>query len=513
MDGNESNELYASTAKGAVFNYLASNLGIVLQFLVTLVFIKFLPVNDYGIYSLFFSTVTFLGLISGFVLYALARFIPDYMAKKNYRSAKELFGFAFKLTLANGFLVLALLALFPQTFSVVFKSQGFHPLYVLMFAVINLLQLISGVFDWTLNALLQQQARALMRLFYTGFVLVFSFLALSRQIALIGPLGTVLAIIVASSLLTCLIGYLSLRPALFNLPSTGTRMPDFKRVVRYGFYSQLSYLGELVTNLTIDNLLIGYFAGTTAIAWYSFGVKMPQVLMTYSPAVVSALVIFPSIVKKFAASGNLKHLQYFFQAYSRFTAFFIFPTMVGLLLLAPETIRYVFDPKYLVAVNVFMLATVSQALLAFRPAVINIYNTLEKPEIGLYSKAVFLVTTAANIALLQAGEGILTVACVNFAGFAAMMLLEFVLTNRKVKLSIPFRDLLRCLAAAGAMAVFLVVSRGSVDSLSSLLLTVLLAAGVYGLCALVLKPFTRQDGQLFGRIGRVGQFLGLFART
>ena len=526
MDG-EFDDLYQRTAKGALFNYVAANAGILLQFLVTLVLIKFLPVDEFGIYSLFFSTVTFLGLVSGAVLYALARFIPDYMAKKNYRSAKDLFGFSVKLTLANGLLVLVLLGLFPGVFNAVFKSTGFHPLYVWLFAFINFVQLLTGVFDWTLNALLRQKPRAVMRVFYTGFVLVFAFLALSQGLSVtglagltgstgltgpVGPLGTVLAVILASSLLTASIGFLSLKSALLDLPDLGAKFSDFKRVLRYGAFSQLSYLGELVTNLTIDNLLIGYLAGTTAIAWYSFGVKMPQVLMAYSPAVVSALVVFPSVVKRFTQSKNLGELEYFFQAYSRFTAFFVFPTLLGLVLLAPQTIQFVFDPKYLVAVNVFIVAAVSHGLLSFRHSIVNIYNTIERPEIGLYAKTVFLVTTAANVLLLQSGQGILTVALVNAAGFLVMMLLEFFLTRRKVRLRIPFRDLSATLAATLGMGLFVYLFRDQVHSLSSLLFLVLVAAGVYAAVSLYLKPFPRQDGQLFARIGRVGRFLQAFAR-
>ncbi len=513
MDATEVNELYKSTAKGAVFNYLASNLGIVLQFLVTLVLIKFLSVSEFGVYSLFFSTVTFLGIFSGLAYYAIARFVPDYMANKNHRSAQQLFWRGLQLTFANGFLVFLALLLFPDAFSQFFRSQDFKALDVLLFALINLLQLVTGTFDWTLNALLKQKARALMRLAYTGLTLLACFLLLSNGIWLFGSaLSTVLSVLLAASLLTALIGFLSVHKSLLRLPPLGTPLSDFRRLGRYGFFSQLNYLGELVTNLTIDNLLIGYFVGTTAIAWYSFGVKMPQVLMAYSPAVVSALVLFPSIVKKFSASRNYNDLRYFFEAYTRFTAFFIFPTVLGLSLLAAPAIEYVFDPKYLVALNVFLVATFAHGFLAFRHALVSIYNTLERPEIGFYSKVIFVFTIAANALLLQAGEGILMVALVNAAGFALMTLAEFYFTRRLIQLRVPWTDLFLVFAASLAMAAFVLLGKGGVNSLGGLLLLVLLSAGVYAVCCLALKPFTRQDGQLFARIGLIGRLLGAFAR-
>ena len=513
MDATEVNELYKSTAKGAVFNYLAANLGIVLQFLITLVLIKFLSVNEFGVYSLFFSTVTFLFIFSGLAYYAIARFIPDYMAKKNYRSAQQLFWRGVQLTFANGFVILLALLLFPEAFNQFFRSQDFKALDVMLFALINFFQLMSNTFDWTLNAMLKQKARALMRLAYAGLTLLACFLLLSNGVWLFGSaLTTVLSVLLASSILTFLIGALFIHKSLLRLPAVGTPLTNLRRLARYGVFSQLSYLGELVTNLTIDNLLIGYFVGTTAIAWYSLGVKMPQVLLAYSPAVVSALVIFPSIVKKFSASRNYNELRYFFEAYTRFTAFFVFPTIFGLVLLAPETITYVFDPKYLVALNVFLVATLSHGLLAFRHALVNIYNTLERPEIGLYSKIVFIFTIAANALLLQAGEGILLVAIVNAAGFLCMMLVEFFFTQRLIRLRVPWSDLFLVCAASLAMAVFVLLGKAGVNSLGGLLLLVFLSAGVYAVCCLALKPFTRQDSQLFARFGLLGRLWGAFAR-
>ena len=504
-------QIYGKTAKGMVFHYAAANLSVFLQFLTTIVLVKFLPVAEYGVYSLLFSTQGLLGLVSTIVLYAVARFIPDYLGKKNYRLAKKLFWFALKYTLAVGVLFALLLAAWPELFNQALHSTDFLSFYVILFGIINLIQMVSGVGDWTLNAMLEQKRRAAARLAHSGTVLVLSFLLLSSGVEFGGPLGAVLAAVAAGSLFSTFLSFTKINSTLLRLPDTGNQKLETRRVFRYSLYNQLNYIGELFQNLTLDVYLIGLFLGTTSIAWYAFGVRIPQMVVSYSPAVLSTLVVFPSIVQKFSVSKNLNELTYFFRIYTRFTAFFSFPAMLGLVLLAEPFIRFVFSPNYLTSVNVFIVATVAYAFLSFRFTLVNIYNTLERAEIGLYSKIVFLFSTPANIYLLSRGEGIVVIIAVTGAALALMTIIEYVLTARHVPLPLPAKHLLKMAFAATAMALVIYAVRPLVSSLFTLLGVIVIGAMAYFAVSAIVKPFTSHDRELFEKLGEYGSLLKVFA--
>ena len=509
VDDSETSSLdfYRQASFGFSFNFIATVITVILQFATTVLLVRLLSIQDYGIYSLLFASVAFFGIVSGLVIPMISRFLPAWIEHKKYFLAKKAAGIAIAYSFAVGIAVLLAMLFFPNIFNVLFKGN-FLQAYALLFGVFMVFNLPVVALDVTLTALLEQKTRNIARICYAILVLLLSFIALKSGFGLAGVLTAVLA----STIVVFVLTFAKTRALLFSKKSSGERKFEIKRILKYSFFNHLLYVGDLFVNLNIDIILIGAFIGAGASGLYAFAARIPQTLVFYSPAVVGTAMLFPFIVKKFSKTQSKEQLSYFFELYTRFTAFFTIPIAIASIILAPEIISFVFSAKYLSGIAVFYIATLTFTIVSFRYSILTIYNTIEKPQIGLYARLVFIASTLANIFLLMMGKGITVVMIVSGIAMVLMVLIEYLLTSKHVILKMPWKGFSIVIANSAITAILLLFLKGFASSLAMLLAIVLISTLFYCLISVANKPFSERDTELFARAGRIGRFFGILGR-
>lgn len=500
--------LYKKVAKGVLFSYIAVYLTVFLQFLATIVLINNLSVQDYGVYSILFSTVTFLTILVSIFWFSIVRFVPSYIEEKNFFLAKKFVKIALLFSVAIGLLFLVLFFFLPQSFNAVFQGNAFDPVYIQIFAFLILFNFISGTLDWTLIALIEPKVRNIARLIYAVVFLGGVYYALTTGFGLAG----VLVVVLIAYLLLSAIDFFKVRQLLFSRPSIGEKKFELRRILRFSVLSEFAFIGDTFISLIWDIFLIGIFLGPEAAGWYAFAIKVPQTIIGFSPAMLGASVIFPFVIRKFTQTKNKNVLSYFFRVYNRFTAFITLPAIAGMVLLAEPIIRLVFNEQYITSLPVFIIASVISTIIAFRYVIMNIFNTIEKPEIAILSKFWFLLSMALNVYLLMNGEGILVVITVTGVAVLLMYITELLLTRRHVEMHFPLRSFAKIAFNTSVMAVVIYLISGFATSIIGLAFAVLTGVLVYFALSFFIRPFTKKDAEIFAKGGRIGKLLWFFCK-
>lgn len=504
--GSAGNFGVGEAAKAVFYNNAGQWLSAAMQFLFMVLIVSMLPVEEYGIYLIAFAILPFFGLLTFWGFPLISRYVPELAEKGNTRAIKKIvnstLGFAF---LASAACVLAFW-IFPAALEPFFKGHGGAVLAVL-FGVLFLLNSTTGVLIWALNALGFQKQRNFATVAYSALMLAFSFIAIKAGLGVLG----VLAAIAAAMLLYLLMLGFFLQARLMGLEERGGQGIGLKKMARYTFLSYLGSFGELFLMLSVDIALLGIIQGPELTALYGFATKIPLLLFSYSPAVLGAAVLFPFIVSRFSKSSNKAVLSLFFESYSGFSAFFVAPMVFGAVVLGAPVISLVFSEKYAQTLPLFAFACVVMGLLSIRSALQNVYNAIEKPEIGIYSKVFFAFSTAAII-LFARDVGIFWVFAFTAAAMVLMCASEFLMTARHVSLKIPWESIARTAVCTLAMCAFLLAFLQFITSVLWLALAVVAGALIYFCLALALKPFSKSDRELFEKAGFLGKLMAIFSR-
>ena len=282
------NELKA----GAILSYIQLILGNIISIIYTPIMLRLLGQNEYGLYNLSSSTISYLGLLSFGFGSAYIRYYSKYKAKKDEESISKL----------NG------------TFLIVYSVIA----VVALVAGIVLISNIDLIFK---NGLTQNeiyQSRILMS--FMVFNLVISFpmsVFISNIIAnekfffqkLVGLINTVINPFIMLPVL--LMGYKSVGMVvattilgLFNsglniwycFKKIGIKFSfgkfDFGLMKEISIFSSYIFLNMIVDqiNWNIDRFLLGMYKGTGAVAIYGIGSQFNTYYMSFSTSVSNVFI-------------------------------------------------------------------------------------------------------------------------------------------------------------------------------------------------------------------------------
>jgi len=174
--------LYQKGFLESIYN-IVGNIGSAgLLFLIQLLIIKNLSVEDYGIYNILISIATVgyfvcnLGIES-----VIERYVPEYIEKNNYYVIKKIIRNGIKISLISSIVVSASLIIFGNFISAVIKAGGIET-YFIYVGIILILNIEIKVLESVLNAYIEQKSRNLFKFFayttYLGLIYYFFYLLL-----------------------------------------------------------------------------------------------------------------------------------------------------------------------------------------------------------------------------------------------------------------------------------------------------------------------------------------------
>lgn len=115
----------------------------------------------------------------------------------------------------------------------------------------------------------------------------------------------------------------------------------FRQLLPFGA-SIVGFRALRLANTQADNLLIGFFLGTTALGFYVVAYRLLRLMINVSTSVIGS-VAFPTFAR--VQRNEERVLRLYYQAI-RLAALIAFPAFLGLVVVAPEVTMLVFGPGW-----------------------------------------------------------------------------------------------------------------------------------------------------------------------
>ena len=463
---------------------------------ITIIIVRGLSVEDYGIYTLLYSLISYVSVIASFGLPAtLQRFIPEALQQKNYQQLRQLVIRAMLICIFFTSITIALAFVFNGPIGRLLRVEGWIK-YFSVFGWGIIIYLEAALMTSVLHSLFLHKYSVIANTLYTIFrgICVFAFLQLGWTIQ-----GVLWAEVTAWSLWLLLLLFFYYMKFVRLHPGMAEEKLPLRRYFRYGGLSSISELGGAIAGVATDFFVITAFLGPGAIAFYAFADRIVKMITNNLPHIFLIDVIRPSFFTKYAQSGDKKHLDDMFNLLVKLGAFSIFPLVGGIFLLGDKMITIVFKPEYLPAENFLWIIVVSTALTVYSTPTWLVLQATEQIQITLYSKIFAIYNLVAEIFVIRR-FGVMGVLLVSFSAIIMRDLFCYYFAKKYTGISLDWRGLFTITINSTFMSLTLLILRPLANDIYTLIIVALVGISVYFLAAWLNKAFTSQEREWINKI-------------
>lgn len=411
-----------------------------INLLLTVYIIKKISVNDYGVYNLLYAMIGYLTLFSSMgLLNVVQRFIPEYFTKKEYSRIKTLFKSGLLIRLVLAIIILSILIILGNWINHLFKTENFHH-YILFFTCGILLFVEVQLVEITLSSLLLNKSIMFSYLIATIIRAGFAYLLLEQNMGLKGLLIAE-TVYFGFLLISLLFSYYHGFSVKYN--SSEKKLP-IKRLLRYSGFSYLDEVGWTVLDVKTDFFIITSFLGPTMVGLYAFANQFIESISKVMPFKILRPLVRTVFFSKFSNNSGMNPLNRHFNFLNKIIAFISFPIFLLVIAYGDKIITYLFDTKYLPALNILIIFSGFMMIISFTFPLQLVVQAVERVEITFYSK-IFSIYNLIGAILAVQFFGIVGVALVTCTARLFQFIFIFYRIRKIVPIKVEVNSLLKIL--------------------------------------------------------------------
>ena len=487
---------------GAVHQYIAAIINGILGFFITVFIIRNLTISDYGIYNFLLSIVFLAMVITSFGLAPIIqRYLPEYREKKNTYVQKKIMTIALVIRFIAACVFIIILLLCTDKIMDIFHLPDYAENTFPVIAIIILFVLESQLLgDAFLPSLFKNKYWNLSRLLYSITKFTLFYFAISFDY---GVMGIVWAWLIAELIIFVLFSI----KAYQIIFSHSVKKEDiikipFKRFINFGKFLYFYNLGYIFRDIAMDIFLLAYFIGSQAVGLYSFAYGIPFLIMSFSPGSRLRAVLYPLITRQYIRTGKQDDLVYYFRLINSIIFFSMVPIFIILMILADKIILYVFNPEYILIVNLFILSSGFLMIQQFLFPYLPILFTLEKGRLLFVGTTISVYNLVMDIILIPTYGVVGAIIATGSAGI--FLLLYYNLAIKKtIHLQYPWRSFSKFSLNILITVLVVLVMRELIYDILSLVFVLMVGGFVYLLSSYINKGFEEKDRNVLNdAIGR-----------
>ena len=379
---------------GVVLTYLSEAVKILTGLIYTPVMLRILGQNEYGLYQMVFSVVSYLSLLGMGFSGSYLKFFSRYDTQNNKNGIAKLNGMFLTI-----FLLISMLCIISGSIMVInigtllgskltIDEIGKAKILMVMLIFSMAITFPNSVFECNLIAHEQfvfQKIVSLLQALFNPF--------LSLPLLLMGY-GSV-GIVFISSLLTLVVLitniFYSVRYLKMSFTFRGFEFSLLKEMWTFTFFI---FLGQIIDqiNWNVDKYLLGRIIGTTAVAVYGVGAQINTMYLQFSTAISNVFV--PTVNRIVSADDDNKKLTELLTRVGRIQFFVIMLVLMGFFFVGRTFISLWVGNEYYESylVTLFLIVPVTV------PLIQNLGIEIQKAKNKHKSRAlVYFVISIANI--------------------------------------------------------------------------------------------------------------------
>jgi O-antigen/teichoic acid export membrane protein len=461
---------------------------------ITVFLIRKLPVNDFGIYSLFFGSLSVFAMFSiNGILVSLTRFSPELIQKNYFAFHKSIIVRLFIISLFVTFVIVLLIFFYKETIGNLLNIPNFS-IYYSIFIINIFLYLEYTVSQNILIPLFEQKFLSIINvigIIVRGILYWILFSRISiNSIFFIEAIG-----MGVSTIPSLIYAYSKLSKLADNSPivTPANEKKEYKRrIYRFALLSTASEMGEGGFSQISDYYFISAYLGPFAMGLYAFPYKVISSIFNWIPIGRINELMRPYFINKYYEKREDNF--YLNEVFNLLVKVFIllYGIIIAGILSYQKIINiYVFKSKY---IDTQLLLTVILSFVLIRAFTFSIYMIIElkeKIQHSLYAQSFAIFNVFAVLIVLRyTGWGLIGVAfATGISGFLRNMYMYLVMKrNTKVKLSL--KNLINSLSIVFMVGLIMYVSSLIPYLPIQIILPVMVGVLIFPAIYKIIRPFS-----------------------
>lgn len=426
-----------------VFSLLAALLG----YLVRVLLVRVLTVEDFG---LFYAVFSFLGLLGVFKSIgqeqAIVKFIPEFLHNKRNDLVKSSILYVTTVIFITNIIVITAIYLLSSYLSTNFFHSPKADIVLKLMAI----AFFIDSFVLSLKSILQGFQKMG---YYGGIDLIRMILILAIILAGLklhyGILLPVYAYILTPLVLLVIFSFMFVKRIFpeFIKSKFILDFGIFKKLFKYGFFVLTTSTGLIILGYT-DTIVLTYFSGLKSVALYNIAFPTANALSYFPKAIVGILVPLTAELwirnRKEMISAGIELLY-------KYSIMIIVPAVFFILSLTDPIIIILFGEGYIPASNALKILSIGMIFTVLYAINSAFFSGIGKPEISskiVYTAAIFnLIFNLILVPLI----GIIGAALTSTASLLIMMVIGLIKVKTFIKIKLPMKAWMKTLIAGIGM--------------------------------------------------------------
>jgi len=473
-----------------VFSVLVRAQSGVFSYLSTLLLLRALEMELYGLWSLLFiGTIANLGLVARLGLTnAIRRFTPEYFTQSNYRMIARLFHTSNLLQLAASALLVLIALVWAEPIAMWMKFPQSADL-LRIFSVGALAYLMGENVRVLLAGLFMHRTIFVVNSLYSALRLAGIFWAtrLSDPFAAVIVAETILyGIMVAFYVIAY---HRLIRPRVLADPHPPER-PPWKRFSRYTGLSYASELGVMLLNSATDLFLVAGFLEQTAVALYGLANRILILVHNMLPGRFLSEVLTPLFHSEYGR--NPQQARFGFNLLVKVSLFMTIPMGGWLALMAHPFIVNFFDARYGDAAAIVVVMGIFLPMETLRYPLGLMLENAERADLILFAKITGVMKILAGIWLLPRGE-LTTMIWISMLAILAQNLLFYFWIVTKLRTLLDYAGIARMAGNGLLCAALFFVARSWFGGIVGVIASVFVFSALWIGLSMVNRAFTSEE--------------------
>lgn len=253
-----------------------------------------------------------------------------------------------------------------------------------------------------------------------------------------------------------------------------------------------------------DNLLIGYFLGEVALGYYAIAYRILEVMTQLLVNTINKVAL-PTFSRLQTEPERFRQLFY---KTTQFTSLVAFPTYLGVVVFAPESIATLFGKQWIPATGAMQILALEGIVLSVSIFHKSVFVSMGKPSWNL--KVVLLNATLNFIACLIAVRwGIIAVAIAYVTSSYLVFPVSQWAVNKLIRIEIItyLKQFITPLISSIIMLAFILLAKyfllAAIDPKLTIVIGTCIGMGIYALCVRLLNPPLFQNLTRFRQIDSI----------
>lgn len=345
---------------GAILSYASIGVNFIIGFFVTPIILKYLGDSEYGVYTLVASLCAYLNVIEQGLADTVVKYFIKFKVEKNVEKEEHFCAVVLLINFILSLMVLAagavLYVIIPSVYeNSMSASEILIAKKLLILMVLNLI--VSFMFNLYQGILTASEKFVMLRI--TDMInLVLSNMAIVFVLILGGRAFSIVMITLLTNTAISLYKFIYCKTKLHSNAGWHNGVLDM------GIYKELFcyFLAVLIVVIVeqiywkLDNILISFYMGATAVAVYSIGMSFHKYLMRFSTTI--SKVMTPKVFKDVLAGGEKKIVTNELIKISRIQSFGVYLALSGLIVFGKNFIDLWVGEAYREAYLIFIVTLI-----------------------------------------------------------------------------------------------------------------------------------------------------------